>query len=38
MSLVGVEDRGGVRHIVLERAEKRNALNGELIQALGAAG
>jgi enoyl-CoA hydratase/carnithine racemase len=37
MSLVGVEDRGGVRHIVLERAEKRNALNGELIQALGAA-
>jgi enoyl-CoA hydratase/carnithine racemase len=37
MSLVGVEDRGGVRHIVLQRAEKRNALNGELIQALGAA-
>src|SRR3954452_12686016 len=37
MSLVGVEDRGGVRHIVLKRAEKRNALNGELIQALGAA-
>ncbi|HKF79937.1 MAG TPA: enoyl-CoA hydratase/isomerase family protein, partial [Thermoleophilaceae bacterium] len=37
MSLVGVEDRGGVRHIVLQRAEKRNALNGDLIQALGAA-
>ena len=37
MSLVGVEDRGGVRHIALQRAEKRNALNGELIQALGAA-
>jgi len=37
MSLVGVEDRGGVRHIVLQRAEKRNALNGELIRALGAA-
>ena len=37
MSLVGVEDRGGVRQLVLRRAEKRNALNGELIQALGAA-
>jgi enoyl-CoA hydratase/carnithine racemase len=35
MSLVAVEDRGAVRHIVLQRAEKRNALNGELIQALG---
>jgi enoyl-CoA hydratase/carnithine racemase len=37
MSLIGVEDRGGVRHIVLQRAEKRNAFNGELIQALGGA-
>jgi len=37
MSLVGVEDRGAVRHLVLQRAEKRNAMNGELIQALGAA-
>ena len=37
MSLVGVEDRGAVRHLVLQRPEKRNALNGELIQALGAA-
>jgi len=37
MSLVGVEDSGGVRNIVLQRAEKRNAFNGELIQALGAA-
>jgi enoyl-CoA hydratase/carnithine racemase len=37
MGLVGIEDRGGTRHIVLQRAEKRNALNGELIQALGAA-
>jgi enoyl-CoA hydratase/carnithine racemase len=37
MSLVQVEDRGGVRHLVLQRAEKRNALNGELILALGAA-
>src|SRR3954470_13026116 len=38
MSLVGIEDRGGVRHLVLQRAEKRNALNRELIEALGAAG
>jgi enoyl-CoA hydratase/carnithine racemase len=37
MSLVGVEDRGAIRHLVLQRSEKRNALNGELIQALGAA-
>ena len=35
MPLVGVEDRGGVRHVVLQRAEKRNAFNGELIQDLG---
>ena len=32
---VGVEDRGAVRHIVLQRPEKRNAFNGELIGALG---
>jgi enoyl-CoA hydratase/carnithine racemase len=37
MSVIGVEDRGGVRHLVLQRAEKRNAFNGELIQALGEA-
>lgn len=37
MSLIGVEDRGGVRHLVLQRAEKRNAFNAELIQALGQA-
>jgi enoyl-CoA hydratase/carnithine racemase len=37
MPLVEIEDRDGVRHVVLKRAEKRNALNGELIQALGAA-
>jgi enoyl-CoA hydratase/carnithine racemase len=37
MSLVGIEDRGAVRHVVLNRPEKRNALNGELIQALGGA-
>lgn len=35
MSLVGIEDRGGVRHLVLQRAEKRNAFNGELITDLG---
>ena len=35
MSLVGIEDRGGVRHLVLQRAEKRNAFNGELISDLG---
>jgi enoyl-CoA hydratase/carnithine racemase len=37
MSLVETWDGGGVRHIVLLRAEKRNALNEELIRALGAA-
>jgi enoyl-CoA hydratase/carnithine racemase len=35
MSLVGIEDRGGVRHLILQRAEKRNAFNGELISDLG---
>jgi len=35
MSLIGVEDRGGVRCLVLQRAEKRNAFNSELIAALG---
>src|ERR687894_2489740 len=37
MPLVGVEDRGAVRHLVLQRSEKRNAMNAELIQELGAA-
>jgi enoyl-CoA hydratase/carnithine racemase len=37
MSLVLTEDRGAVRHLVLNRPEKRNALNGELIAELGAA-
>jgi enoyl-CoA hydratase/carnithine racemase len=37
MGLVEIEDRGAVRHIVMNRPEKRNALNGELIQALGEA-
>jgi len=35
MSLVGIEDRGAVRHIVLQRSEKRNAFNAELIADLG---
>src|SRR5215210_482602 len=37
MSLVAVEDRGGARHLVLSRAEKRNALNEELVSSLGEA-
>ena len=35
MSLVGTEDRGAVRHLILQRSEKRNAFNGELIADLG---
>jgi enoyl-CoA hydratase/carnithine racemase len=35
MGLVATEDRGSVRHIVMTRAEKRNAMNGEMVQALG---
>jgi enoyl-CoA hydratase/carnithine racemase len=37
MGLVATEDRGAVRHIVMRRAEKRNALNEELVRDLGAA-
>jgi enoyl-CoA hydratase/carnithine racemase len=37
MALVLTEDRGAVRHLVLNRPDKRNALNGELIRELGAA-
>jgi enoyl-CoA hydratase/carnithine racemase len=37
MPLVVIEDRGAVRHVVMNRPEKRNALNGELVQALGEA-
>ncbi len=37
MSIVVNEDRGAVRHIVLNRPEKRNAMNQELLLALGAA-
>jgi enoyl-CoA hydratase/carnithine racemase len=33
--LVATEDRGRVRHVVLNRPEKRNAFNAELIAALG---
>jgi enoyl-CoA hydratase/carnithine racemase len=37
MPLVETEDRGAVRHIVMTRAEKRNAMNGEMVIALGQA-
>lgn len=37
MSIVLTEDRGAVRHVVLNRAEKRNAMNQELLLALGQA-
>ncbi len=37
MAVVEVEDRGPVRHVVIHRAEKRNALNDEVCLALGEA-
>jgi enoyl-CoA hydratase/carnithine racemase len=37
MGIVLTEDRGAVRHIVLNRPEKRNAMNQELLLALGQA-
>jgi enoyl-CoA hydratase/carnithine racemase len=37
MALLSIEDRGAVRHLVLNRSEKRNALNRELIESLGGA-
>ena len=37
MSIVTTEDRGAVRHVVLNRPEKRNAMNQELLRALGEA-
>jgi len=37
MPVVTTEDRGAVRHVVLNRPEKRNAMNGELVLALGSA-
>jgi enoyl-CoA hydratase/carnithine racemase len=37
MTLVLTEDHGPVRHVVLNRPEKRNAFNGELVAATGEA-
>ena len=37
MSLVVSEDRGAVRHVVINRPEKRNALSSAVIEELGAA-
>ncbi len=37
MGLVQIEDRGAVRHVVMRRAEKRNAMNRDLVLALGEA-
>ena len=37
MALVTTEDRGAARHVVLNRPDKRNAMNGELVQAIGVA-
>jgi len=34
MSIVLAEDRGAVRHVILNRPEKRNALNDEVVLAL----
>jgi enoyl-CoA hydratase/carnithine racemase len=34
MSIVTIEDRGAVRHVVMNRPEKRNAMNDELIAGL----
>jgi enoyl-CoA hydratase/carnithine racemase len=36
-SLVTTEDRGAVRHVILDRPDKRNAFNGELVLAVGEA-
>jgi enoyl-CoA hydratase/carnithine racemase len=37
MSIVFTEDRGSVRHVVMNRPEKRNAMNDELIAGLAGA-
>src|ERR671910_2082998 len=37
MAIVETEDRGAVRHVVLNRPEKRNAFNRELVLATGEA-
>jgi enoyl-CoA hydratase/carnithine racemase len=35
MDLVITEDRGAVRHLILNRADKRNSFNTELVEAVG---
>jgi enoyl-CoA hydratase/carnithine racemase len=37
MSIVVTEDRGSVRHVILNRPEKRNAMSQELLRALASA-
>lgn len=37
VSLVNIEDPGEVRHVILNRAEKRNSFNSELVDAVGEA-
>ena len=37
MAIVTTEDHGPVRHVIMNRPEKRNAMNGDLVQSLGAA-
>src|SRR5918992_1691409 len=37
MPLVEIEDRGAVRHVVMARSEKRNAMNEGLVRGLGEA-
>ena len=37
MPVVTTKDRGADRHVILQRPEKRNAVNGELVLALGSA-
>src|SRR5258708_20273905 len=37
MSIVETEDHGAVRHVVMNRPEKRNAMNDDLIAGIGAA-
>src|SRR3954464_15848709 len=37
MGLVQIEARGAVRHVVMTRSEKRNAMNGDMVLPLGGA-
>src|SRR5687768_16781124 len=37
MAIVETDDRGAVRHVILNRPEKRNAFNQELVLAVGEA-